>query len=467
MAAKADIRTNRTQRALLIAALIGGALLLALVAGLAAGNNRLLIASLFLLAPGGVFGALFVARRFDLAVLLIPPLALLLPTLEAPTGTETKLPAVWVLAGGLLGFWFLTMLLRGRWRFAPTALNRPMLAFAIVCTISLIWGIVWRDPVLIDAPRFILVQITSLLTVLFSIGAALLIGNFVQSERRLKLIVVLFIVCGGLMAFTQYRDMHQTLLNDRGLWGTWAGVAAFGVLIAQPRLRWHWRAALLAVLGLILYVSIIVNGDWVSGWVPLLAAMLTATLLRSWKLFLVVLVITAIIGYTQLGFFTKVADDNINDGSLERLTLWEQNWRVVRAHWLFGTGPAGYALYYMTYYRDDARSTHNNYLDILAQFGFLGMAAWLWLTGTAAAIGWRLAHRAPPGFLRTLAIIATAGWVGANVSMFFGDWMLPFAYNQGNGGFKYTVYSWIFLGTLISLQQILRNDTAAAEVTHP
>jgi hypothetical protein len=39
--------------------------------------------------------------------------------------------------------------------------------------------------------------------------------------------------------------------------------------------------------------------------------------------------------------------------------------------------------------------------------------------------------------------------------MFLGDWILPFAYTQTIGGYKYTVYSWIFLGTLISVRQLL------------
>jgi hypothetical protein len=33
--------------------------------------------------------------------------------------------------------------------------------------------------------------------------------------------------------------------------------------------------------------------------------------------------------------------------------------------------------------------------------------------------------------------------------------VLPFAYNQGVGGYKYTVYSWLFLGTLISIRQLM------------
>jgi O-antigen ligase len=167
----------------------------------------------------------------------------------------------------------------------------------------------------------------------------------------------------------------------------------------------------------------------------------------------------------SLGFFQQVAQDNIDDGSLERLEIWSQNWSVVREHWLLGTGPAGYAIYYMTYFPTDARSTHNNYLDIVAQFGVVGMATWLWLALASVWEGWRLVRRAPPGFLRSLAIIATGGWIGAMGSMVFGDWVLPFAYNQGIAGFKYTVYSWLFLGALISIRHLL--DAPPAHMSDP
>jgi O-antigen ligase len=321
--------------------------------------------------------------------------------------------------------------------------------------------------VLIDAPKFIVTQVASLITFLVSTGAALLIGNFVRKPAHLKVMVGAFIVCGTLMTITQLFHIQQHFLNDRGLWGTWTATPAYGLLIAQPKLRWRWRVVLLAIIAFTLYQTVVVNADWVSGWVPTVAAMLAATFLRSKKAFVVLVVVVAIAAYSAQSFFTEVANDNINDGSLERLSLWEQNWRVVSAHWLLGTGPAGYALYYMTYYRDDARSTHNNYLDILAQFGFSGMAIWLWLALTGTIEGWLLTRRAPPGFLRTLAIIATAGWVGAQVSMFFGDWVLPFAYNQGVGGYKYTVYTWLFLGTLISIRQLLPARHAAAMDRQP
>jgi O-antigen ligase len=438
--------------------LFGGVVLallgLSLAAGLLAGAGRNLLALLLIVAPAGFLAIMAASRWFVLFVLALPIAALAVP-FSVPTGTETRLPAALLLSIGLCGFWICSMTIRSQYKLAPSPLNKPILVFNTLCCISLLWGIVWRDPGLIDAPKFIFTQTASLVTILVSTGAALLIGNFVQRPAHLQYFAVAFIVAGCAMTITQLLHINQHFLDDGGLWGMWTVAPAFGLLIAQPRLRWRWRAALILVIAATIYLAMIVNADWLSGWVPIIAAVAAATFLRSRKAFVVLVVVGVIAAYGMRGWFTQIADDNVDDGSLERLSLWDQNWRVVRAHWLLGTGPAGYAIYYMTYYRDDARSTHNNYLDIVSQFGFSGMAVWLWLAIGGVVEGWRLVGRAPPGSLKTLALIATAGWVGAQVSMFFGDWVLPFAYNQGVGGYKYTVYTWLFFGMLISLRQLI------------
>jgi O-antigen ligase len=299
------------------------------------------------------------------------------------------------------------------------------------------------------------VQIASLLSFLLSFSAALLIGNFVRTPQRLKWIVGAFLVFGTLMLLTQLFHIRQGFLNDRGLWALWLVAPVYGLIIAQPNLGWRWRAALIGLLVLTFYQTMVAQSLWVSGWAPGLAAIVAITFLRSRKAFLVLAVVGGLALYASQTFFQQVAIDNINEGSLERIAIWEQSWGLAQQHWLFGTGPAGYAIYYITYYRDDARSTHNNYLDILAQFGVVGMLLWLWFVLTSLWEGWRLVQRAPPGIVRTLAIVATGGWFGAMASMMFGDWILPFAYNQTITGYRYTVYSWIFLGMLISIRQIL------------
>lgn len=447
---------------LFMGTLILSLLLLSLAAGFAAGTGRGSITLLFVAFPILLIGAFVALHRFDLLVMLLPVAALAVP-FELPTGTETRLPAALLLTLALWGFWLISMVIRRQNIIARSSLNWPFFAFSLICCISLIWGILWRDPILIIAPSFIIVQIASLLTILVSIGAALLVGNFLQTEARLKYIVGVFLCFGSLMTITQFFHINQHFLNDRGLWGLWTIVPAYCLVINRSlMIRWYWRILLIILIAFTIYQTAIVDAAWVSGWVPTIVALFAATFLRSKKAFLVLLLLAAVAGYSTRDFFIEVANENINDGSLERLTLWEQNWRVVRAHWLFGTGPAGYAVYYMTYYRDDARSTHNNYLDILAQFGFSGMIIWIWLAIAGTIEGWRLSREAPPGFLQALATSVTAGWVGAQASMFFGDWVLPFAYNQGVGGYKYTVYTWLFLGTLISIRTILKRQSQTA-----
>lgn len=433
----------------IVLAIIGYSLLL----GALAGSGRMLFAFLLIGLPVGVLACAFASRYFRTAVLLLPITALAIP-ISIPTGTYTVLPISLIMVILLMMIWCVSMYTRG-WKLSSSPLNWPMLFFCIICVISFIWGIIWRDPTLISVPKFIFVQIGALIAIISSFGAALLIGNFVVSITHLKYITMSFIFFCSLMTFTQIFHIPQHFLNDQGMWGLWMVAPTYGVLICQPRLRWYWRLLLILLLGFHLYQAVVVNSDWLSGWIPSLMAIFIITFIRSRKAFFVILIIAVVLVYYLQGFFNEVAQDNIDDGSLQRLSLWDQNWRVVKQHWLFGTGPAGYAIYYMTYYKEDARSTHNNYLDILAQFGFSGMFMWIWFAIVSVWEGWTLVQRAPPGFIRTLATIITGGWIGAMSSMLFGDWVLPFAYNATVSGFKFTVYSWLFLGMMISIRRLI------------
>lgn len=440
-------------KAAIVLALIGYCLAIGAAIGKGSTRLMLLIAAPPLLAVGGIV----IFRYFQLLVLALPLLALTLPRIELPTGTETRLPLSLLLALALSLAWAISMYSRG-WRLAPTPLNRPLIAFGLACSFSLFWGIAWRDYGLIDAPKFIVTQTASLITILISLSAALLVGNFIRTPGQLKYLVGAFLVCGSLMTLTELFHINQPVLNDRGLWGTWTVAPAYGLLIGVPRMRWRWRIGLILIILLTLYQTMVVNADWISGWLPTIIALGAITLLRSWKAFILLCLLGGVALFISLGFFQKVAQDNVDDGSLERLIIWEQNFGVTREHWLFGTGPAGYAIYYMSYFPEEARSTHNNYLDVISQFGLVGSLLWLWLMAVSMWEGWHISRRAPPGFLRALAITAGGGWVAALAAMFFGDWVLPFAYNQGIAGYKYTVYSWIFLGTLISIRQLLADQ---------
>lgn len=433
----------------IVAGLSGVSVLVGLILGQGVGLRSLLL----LAAPAALLGLLTVTKYSQTLILALPLSALFLPTLQLPTGTESKIPLSLLLACVLSGMWIATTLLRGG-RLSPSRLNAPILVFLVICIVSLAWGIAWRDPWLIHSPKFIVTQVGALVTILVSPAAALLIGNFITSKRQLIFIFGAFIVGGILMTLTQFFHIEQELLNDGGLWCLWTATPLLGLLIVQPGLRWYWRLLVAAALLLNLYQNVIVNRDWLSGWVPTLVALGALVFIRSPKAFFSLLPFAILLLVINISFFSSVAQENINDGSLERLIIWQQNWRVVKDHWFLGTGPAGYAIYYMSYFPTEARSTHNNYLDIVAQFGFLGLGTWFWLAFAGVREGWELCNRLAPGFEKTLAVTTTAGWIGACASMMFGDWILPFAYNQGIVGYRYTVYSWIFLGTLIVLRRL-------------
>jgi hypothetical protein len=57
-------------------------------------------------------------------------------------------------------------------------------------------------------------------------------------------------------------------------------------------------------------------------------------------------------------------------------------------------------------------------------------------------------------FSEALVAAALGGTFGCIVIMAFGDWLLPFAYTQTIAGFNYSVYNWLFMGTILSMDYI-------------
>ena len=142
---------------------------------------------------------------------------------------------------------------------------------------------------------------------------------------------------------------------------------------------------------------------------------------------------------------------------------WEANWRVTGKHLLFGTGPAGYAAYYMSYFPTDAMATHSNYLDILSQNGIVGIVLLLWFFVSLALIGYKLAIRirGHGDFVESVVNASLAGTVACIVMMAFGDWLFPFAYTQTIAGFDYAVLNWLFMGFILTFDRMTRNGTAS------
>jgi O-antigen ligase len=147
-----------------------------------------------------------------------------------------------------------------------------------------------------------------------------------------------------------------------------------------------------------------------------------------------------------------------------RLQAYAVNWQVTGGRLWFGLGPAGYAVYYMTYLPDQAMATHSNYLDVFSQTGLVGLAAFLAtfaaLLYTALALYRRV--RARRDLLSGFSAALLGGTVATLAAMALGDWVLPFAYTQTIAGFDYALYTWVMLGAGVAVWQMAGDDEWAA-----
>jgi len=129
-------------------------------------------------------------------------------------------------------------------------------------------------------------------------------------------------------------------------------------------------------------------------------------------------------------------------------------WRVSP---LLGLGPSNYYNYtplfnIMGYYVQF--NSHNQYVDIVAQTGILGLAAFAWLAFEIGWLAWRLKDRAAPGFNYAYVIGALAGLGGTLAAGMLADWLIPFVYNINLRGFRSSVFAWIFLGGLVAIERL-------------
>ncbi len=455
---------ERLPRPLLIGAVIGGLALYSVAIGILVGSGRQLPGLALLALPLGLIGLTLILYRFEWFVLILPLTGLAMRPLAMPAGNGSELPLSMLLTLALVGIWILAMIKRRSWQLAPSPLNKPLLALMAITIFSTLWGILWADPILdwYIMGNFPLARGASLLSFLGLMWTPLLVGRFIQREWQIKAYLGMFIACGFLMTASLTFGIHEPFLVAMGLWGLWFTLSLVGVIFLQPGVHWAWRLIGSGLLLWHLWLVAIRNSLWISGWLPTIVGLLALLFLASRRLFWLAIVIVALNFAVGPGnqYLQQVIDDNIEEGGLGRLEIWQRNLWVVSQHWLFGTGVAGYAPYNMTYFREDARSTHNNYFDVLAQFGVVGFGIWIWFALVSLWYGWNTIQQAPPGILRATAIVATAGWAAAQFSMMLGDWVLPFLYNQTVAGYKHTMHSWLFLGLLISVHRLSQRSEA-------
>jgi O-antigen ligase len=155
-----------------------------------------------------------------------------------------------------------------------------------------------------------------------------------------------------------------------------------------------------------------------------------------------------------------IASDQYSWGT--RIDAWIIVIEIAKANPIFGLGFANYYWYtrLIPLRGYTARfNSHSQYVDLFAQVGLFGLICFLWFFAEVGWLALQLRNRADEGFPRAYVYAVFGGVVGTLAAAFLVDWVVPFVYNIGMNGFRASVFAWIFMGGLVSIEQSVRAKT--------
>lgn len=368
-----------------------------------------------------------------------------------------------VVVAFLFGLWILRMLIIDRQiRFISSRVIPPLLVFIVISLISFLAGQIYWYIYAKQAPLD--VQLGGLFIFILSVGATLVVAHQVNDQRWLEWFTWMFIVLGGFFVIGWLvpivgnitRRLYVFRFITNSMFWTWLMVLTFSQAVFNRRLRLFWRGMLFGVFLATLYVAFVINYGWKSGWLPSLVAIAAIIVLRYPKLGLFLLPF-GLLGFWYLSS-QAIATDEYSYST--RIEAWLIVLEIVKVNPVFGLGFANY-YWYTPLFPIRGWSvqfnSHSQYVDILAQTGIVGLVGFLWIFVELGLIGWRLRKIVPEGFAQAYVYGALGGLVGTLAAAVLVDWVLPFAYNIGMRGFRASILAWLFLGGLVSLEQIYRN----------
>jgi hypothetical protein len=370
----------------------------------------------------------------------------------------------------LLFIWLAKMIIyRHKIELAPSRTYWPLLGLIVTALLSFIVGqfswIKFAGNAPLDA------QLGGLAIYILSVGAYFLVANEVRSVRGLEIITWAVVVIGtlyiaGKVSPNVFGVLTLQILENQvfgGVFYAWFPAIVLSQVVNNRDLRPAIRAVLFVIFIATLYAAFVDSFDWKSGWMPAFTATIVVVFLRSWKLglFLSLLAIIPVLGLLPEIF----SSDEYSIST--RLDAWIIMGQIVKINPILGLGFGNYYWYTPLFGIrgwNVAFNSHNNYIDIIAQTGLVGLGFILWFFAEVSMLGLRLRRHVPEGFPKAYVIAAIAGIAATLVAAMLGDWLLPFVYNVGLKGFRTGVYAWIFLGGLVVLENLSLNKNALIDV---
>lgn len=420
--------------------------------------------SLLLMAlPVLLVGAAIILRwpPLGLALLIVVSLGFrteLIYVIGTTAVTTFALTALWL---------FDSFVIKRRFHWIAARPLNPLLLFLVVTIIAFINGQLPWYPAR-QAP--LEAQLGGILILLVAMCAFLLVMYQVKSERWLMVLVYVTIGLGAVLIFGRIFPptsrfvlrFFSPLVFSGSMFWLWVVALSFSQALFNQTLQRHWRILLFSVTLGAMYIALGEARSWVSGWFPALLAMLLIVWLGMPRQAIALTVVGVLGVLLQLQNVVNnllyVGDNEYSQ--ITRLEAWRIIAEIVRVSPLLGLGPANYSFYtplfpilgwYVQF------NSHNQYVDVVAQTGILGLLCLLWFFAEIIWLAWRLRPLLPRGsFLQAYVYGTLAGVVATFAAGMLGDWLLPYVYNATIRAMRTSILPWLFMGGLVAVAQILR-----------
>jgi O-antigen ligase len=362
----------------------------------------------------------------------------------------------------------LGLLIHSRRVFAKTPWNLLLGVYSVFTFLSLCQGsfslgvglpFSLDDPRLADWKNYIVMPLV-----------LVLVAATVQNVKQMKILVLLMcastlVLNRGFWDTVSGRDFSQFSydLRDAGGMG-YAGVNGFAAYEAQFVMLLLALAAFLknvwlkvACYALIFFSSVCLLFSFSRGaYLAAVAGCLFLGIVKERKLILVLVLLaftwTTVLPQSVQQRITMTYDGTSGelDHSAElRVDLWNEALGMIRSNPVIGSGFYTYAY---SAHVHDYRDSHNYYIKVLAETGFVGMILFLCILGKTFWHGFRLFRIAKDPFVASLGL-GLAGWVICSaVANGFGD---RWTFFQVNG------FMWVLAGLVTRGTQLEQEPVAS------
>ena len=227
--------------------------------------------------------------------------------------------------------------------------------------------------------------------------------------------------------FLGYRDLEHRISGPASHVMTFSGIL-LPLALMFLILWWHERKPLWLAVAIVSNVALLLTytrSVWI-GWLAAMFALFALVRSRAWLYAAPALLI--FITFMPMNLFGRLIStfDVREESNFDRIRMIEAGVEMIKDYPLLGVGPANVKEIYPLYKKHDAPRPrpphlHNNFVQLWAERGVLGLAAYIVLIGLVlrqCAIAWRGPHR----MWAEIGVAATVGLTVAGLFEFnFGE----------------------------------------------